>query len=236
MSRIFLALATIAVLLLAGNLLVGLLMGDFGQASRAYQQSFHEYETRTEAAATRAELDEAQASRADAMHALRNQRSGFWLHIWLGITAVLVTLLVNSISVTYFIGTNRWSQEVVAAFDLPDELAKRSQTLKRRAFPWSLLGILLILVIAGLGAAADPATLNPDAADWVEYHWGIAMLGVVLIAASFCFQVTTIGQNFELIQEIMAAAEGERERRREAREQAEANSSPLSPGSASAET
>ena len=224
LSRIFLALAVFAVLLLAANLLVGITLGDFGQASRAYQRAYHQHETLTDA--TRHELRQAEDAREAAMLALRGQRGGFWLHIWLGITAILVTLLVNSISVTYFIGTNRWSQEVVTAFGLPDVLAKRSQALKRQAFPWSFLGIVLVLAIAAFGAAADPATFNPDAADWVPYHWILAMAGVVLIAMSFYFQVIKIGENFELINEIMAAAEGERERRRQARQQLEGGPSP----------
>ena len=224
MSRIFLTLASVAVLLLAANLLVGLTIGDFGKASRVYQHSYHQYEALTSGSATRAELEKTQQTHDAAMLALRNQRSGFWLHIWLGITASLVTLLVNSVSVTYFIGTNRWSREVVAAFNLPEDFAKRSQALKRQAFPWALVAILLILAIAGLGAAADPATLNPDAADWVAYHWGLAMAGVAVIAVCFFAQVSVIGRNFELINEIMAAAEGERERRRRAREQAEVGS------------
>ena len=223
MSRIFLALAIFAVALLAANLLVGLTIGDFGEASRAYQHSFHQYEALTDASAPRTELDAAKVSRDEAMFALRTQRSGFWLHIWLGIAAALMTLLVNCISFTYFIGTNRWSREVVDAFGLPEELAKRSQALKRKTFPWSIIGISLILVMASLGAACDPATLNPDAADWVEYHWGLAMVGVAVIAACFFFQVSTIGKNFELINEILQAAEAERERRKQAREQAESS-------------
>ena len=78
----------------------------------------------------------------------------------------------------------------------------------------------LVLVIAGLGAASDPVTLNPDAADWVEYHWGLAMLGIVVIGGCLLAQVALIGQNYELINEILVAAERERERRNAAREPA----------------
>ena len=76
---------------------------------------------------------------------------------------------------------------------------------------------MLILVIAGLGAASDPVTLNPDAADWVEYHWGLAMLGIFVIGGCLLAQVTLIGRNYELINEILVAAEEERERRKASR-------------------
>ena len=205
-------------MLLAANLIVGLMIGDFGAASRAYQTSYHAYDELLERSASRAELDAAQQARDAAMSALGLQRGKFWAHIWIGIIAALVTLLVNSISVTYFIGTNRWSREVVEQFRLNKNLAERSQQLKRTAFPWALLGIVLILFISALGAASDPATLNPNAADWVTYHWSLAMAGIVIIATCFAAQVSAIAKNYDLIKEIMDAAEAERERRRLARE------------------
>ncbi|MEX0820287.1 MAG: hypothetical protein WD070_11870 [Pirellulaceae bacterium] len=218
MSRIFLALAVFAVILLSANLLVGLSIGDFGSASRTFQSAYHEYAQLVESASDRAVLEQSESQLEAAAKQLNEQRSGFWPHIWLGMGAALITLLVNSISVTYFIGTNRWCREVVDAFSLDQDLAQRSQRLKKRAFPWSLTAILLILFIAGLGAAADPVTLNPDAADWVQYHWGLAMLGIVVIGGCLLAQVALIGKNYELINEILVAAEKERARRSAARE------------------
>lgn len=218
MSRIFLALAVFAVALLAVNLLVGLTIGDFGAASREFQSAHRAYDQLAETASDRAALEQSENQLKAAAKRLRGQRSGFWLHIWLGMSAALVTLLVNSISVTYFIGTNRWCREVVDACSLDQALAQRSQRLKKSAFPWAFLAIVLILVIAGLGAASDPVTLNPDAADWVPYHWGLAMLGIVVIGGCLLAQVALIGKNYELINEILAAAEEERERRKAARE------------------
>jgi len=172
----------------------------------------------SESAASLDEIEDARIAAENAAKQLKEQRAGFWLHIWLGMGAALVTLLVNSISVTYFIGTNRWCREVVDAFSLDQDLAQRSQRFKRRAFPWSFTAILLMLFIAGLGAASDPVTLNPDAADWVQYHWGLAMLGIVVIGGCLLAQVALIGKNYQLINEILVAAEEERERRKAARE------------------
>ncbi len=220
MSRIFFALALFAIALLAANFMVGLTIGDFGAASSNFQAAYHEHDQLTQTAADRNTLEQAESQLKDAAKQLNAQRSGFWIHIWIGMSAALVTLLINSISVTYFIGTNRWCREVVDAFSLDQELATKSQRLKKRAFPWSLLAIVLILFIAGLGAASDPVTLNPDAADWVPYHWGLAMLGIVVISGCLLGQVGLISKNYKLINEIMEAAEAERERRKAAREPA----------------
>ena len=105
---------------------------------------------------------------------------------------------------------------------MPDELAERSQRLKRRTFPYSLIAILLILCISGLGAAADPSgTLGFQAASWVDLHWMLAMAGTVVIGLCLLKQVGGIGENFELMNEILEAAEQERARRNEARQAAE---------------
>ncbi len=47
------------------------------------------------------------------------------------------------------------------------------------------------------------------------------MLGIIVIAVCLWSQVVLIGKNFGLINEVLAAAEQERERRRAAREAAE---------------
>lgn len=221
MSRIFLTLAVFAITLLAANLLIGVTIGDFGTSSRAFQSAYHAYDQLADTSSDRVTLDQSESQLEQAAKQLKDQRSAFWLHIWVGMGAALVTLLVNSIAVTYFIGTHRWCREVVDAFSLDQGLAQRSQRLKRNAFPYALIAILLILFIAGLGAASDPVTLNPDAANWVEYHWGLAMLGIVVIGGCLLAQVTLIGKNYELIKEILVAAEAERERRSLARQPAE---------------
>lgn len=204
-------------LLLAANLLIALTVGDFGRASRDFQAAFQHSNQIRSSTATAEEVTLADQQRKAALDRLNSQRTRFRWHVRLGIVAGLVTLLINSISITYFIGTNRWSREVVEAFGLDEQLALRSQKLKRNAFPWALLGIVLILVISGLGAISDPATLNPNAAEWVEYHWGLALVGLVLIAVCFLGQASAIGRNTELINEILRAAEEERARRHQLR-------------------
>ena len=40
------------------------------------------------------------------------------LHMLLGAAAALMTVLVNSITITYFIGTSRWCKEVCETYQL----------------------------------------------------------------------------------------------------------------------
>ncbi len=212
MSRIFLVLAIVAVTLLLANLTVGLTQGDFGKTSAALDSAKQAYESLE--VSPEVTLDQIAAAR-DQVNAtgarMVEQREPFWIHIWLGIIAVLVNLLVHSISVTYFIGTSRWCSEVVDAYELDPDLAEQSRRLKRRSFPWALLGILLTLGIASLGAAADPynsTTASPST--WVTLHWTVAMGGTVLIAIAFMSQVMAVSANYQVINTILAHVEQRR--------------------------
>ena len=108
------------------------------------------------------------------------------VHRMFGIASALVVVLVNSIAVTYFVGTSRWCREVVETYHLDAELVRRSAVLKRRAFPWAVAAMLVIVGVSALGAAADPATRHPWTANWVYPHlvgrirWpGIHRLGLL---------------------------------------------------------
>src|SRR5690349_20501983 len=107
MTRIFLTLASLSVILLLGALMMGLTMGDL------YQQPVPTHET---------------------LH---------WatLHRLTGVAAALMVVLVESIVVTYFIGTSRWCKEVVDTYQLGRDPVVASNRLKRRTFPWALSGM-----------------------------------------------------------------------------------------------
>ncbi|HEY2893422.1 MAG TPA: hypothetical protein VGJ16_04395, partial [Pirellulales bacterium] len=62
------------------------------------------------------------------------------VHRLMGIATALAVVLVNSIVVTYFIGTGRWCKEVCETYALQPDLIRRSTMLKRRTFPWAVLG------------------------------------------------------------------------------------------------
>jgi hypothetical protein len=107
----------------------------------------------------------------------------------------MMTVLVSSISITYFIGTSRWCKEVCETYKISGDLAERSTRLKRSTFPWSLAGILAIIAVVGLGAAADPSGANwSRAGEFVLLHYLGAMLGLVIVAASFWMQLSRIAR------------------------------------------
>ena len=83
------------------------------------------------------------------------------VHRLSGVLAALMVVLVNSMAVTYFIGTGRWCREVVESYGLDGSSSERSRRLKRSAFPFALLGMLAVVTVVALGGAADPASGRP---------------------------------------------------------------------------
>jgi hypothetical protein len=122
----------------------------------------------------------------------------------IAVLASLVAVLVNSISVTYFIGTSRWCREVVEAYELDPALIAQSNRLKRKSFPWSLMAILVVLLVVSLGAAADPGTLRTTTGRWVVPHLCAALAGVSCIALSYMMQVANIHSNMRIVEQILA--------------------------------
>jgi hypothetical protein len=123
----------------------------------------------------------------------------------LGSAAALMAILVNSITVTYFIGTSRWCKEVCETYGITGELAERSTRLKRGTFPWALAGIVTVIGIVALGAAADPSGANWErSAAFVSPHYLAAMAGLAIVSLSFWVQITRIAENYAVIEQILA--------------------------------
>ena len=122
-------------------------------------------------------------------------------HFLAGVFSSLVVVLVNCISMTYFIGTSRWCKEVAETYELDPQFVRRSTMLKRRTFPWALLGVLTMVGISSLGAAADIRA--PGADQWVTIHLVGALAGFSFIALSFYVQIQRIAAHHAVIGEIM---------------------------------
>jgi hypothetical protein len=135
-------------------------------------------------------------------HSMRIDDLGM-VHRMFGIASALVVVLVNSIAVTYFIGTSRWCREVVETYSLDTQLIRRSAVLKRRAFPWAVSAMLVIVAVSALGAAADPATRHAWTVDWVYPHLIGAMLGFAFIAWAFWQEWLRIREHHAVINEIL---------------------------------
>ena len=75
------------------------------------------------------------------------------VHMLTGTAAALAVVFVHSIVVTYFIGTSRWCKEVTETYRLDPGPLRRSTQLKRRTFPWCVMGMLTVVAVGALGAA-----------------------------------------------------------------------------------
>jgi hypothetical protein len=125
------------------------------------------------------------------------------VHRLTGVLTALVVVLVNSLTVTYFIGTGRWCREVVEVYGLDDRYVARSAKLKRSAFPFAMAGMFAIVAIVALGGAADPAAGRKGSRDWVTWHLvgGLGLAGA--IAACFQAQLPAIRGQHALIDDVM---------------------------------
>lgn len=132
------------------------------------------------------------------------------IHRLAGIAAGVCTLLVNSIVITYFVGTSRWVKEVSETYRLENEYVRRSNRLKRKAFPIAVVSMLIVVGITALGGAADPGSrFSRDLIDqfgeiaWADVHFAAAAVGIGLIAVGFALQWSQIIGNQAIIQEVM---------------------------------
>ncbi|HEX3871588.1 MAG TPA: hypothetical protein VHV77_14190, partial [Pirellulales bacterium] len=128
------------------------------------------------------------------------------IHRLAGIGAGVAVLLVNSIIMTYFIGTSRWCREVSETYILGETYIARSVRLKRRAFPASLVGIVTMIGIAALGAAADPMTgtaVPAGGITWAQWHLTATLLGMLAVGWSLVAQHTAVTSNHEIITDIL---------------------------------
>jgi len=213
LARIFTALAVIAVLLLAANFVIGLSGGDFNAAAKRKREAQVrvrelERQMRGQRLHSSPEFEQAKAELKAADAEYQTPRSRMTLHMLLGSAGAMMTVLVSSISITYFIGTSRWCKEVCETYQIGGDLAERSARLKRSTFPWSLAGIVAIIAIVALGAAADPSGANwSRAGGFVLPHYLGAMIGLVIVTASFWMQLSRIAENYGVIEEILVEVE-----------------------------
>jgi hypothetical protein len=202
-SRIFLVLVVLAIVLVcvAGGL--GLYVGPYNELYMALMHAEEELRVLSPQASpvVRQRLERQVDQVFDELSAPRRRAT---VHMLFGILASLVAVLVNSISVTYFIGTSRWCKEVVETYQLDENLAASSARLKRRSFPWTLGGLLAVLAIVAFGAAADPGTLRQSTGDWVLPHFTAALAGGSFIAVSFLAQADLIRRNSDIVERILS--------------------------------
>lgn len=218
MSRIFSVLAILALVTLAANFLVGLGIGDFNAAAERYVTAAREHNSLPLKDVSPEQKQKIVQEFSFAGEAFAAPRRNLTLHFYLGVASSLLAILVCSISVTYFIGTSRWCREVVETYRLSPEFVQRSDALKRRTFPYALLGIVTVIVIVALGGLSDPSIpwrrAFESEKDWfnstfppvsmVNIHYIASMIGLVVLAFAFWMQARGIAANYAVIDEILA--------------------------------
>jgi len=217
LSRIFTVLAILALITLAANFLVGLGIGDFNAAAERYVTAAREHKSLAVKDVSPEQQQKVVQEFTAAGEAFAAPRQGLTLHFYLGVASSLLTILVCSISVTYFIGTGRWCREVVETYRLSPEFVRRSDSLKRRTFPYALLGIFTVIVLVALGGLSDPSIpwrrAFESEKDWfnstfppasmVNVHYIASMVGLVVLAFAFWMQARRIFANYSIIDEIL---------------------------------
>lgn len=126
------------------------------------------------------------------------------VHRLTGLAAALAVVFVESIVVTYFIGTSRWVKEVVETYHFDPELVRESNRLKRRTFPWALMGMLTVVGVISLGARSDPSTRLPDTQAWAIWHLAGAIAGTVFIAWTYLIAWNNIAAHHAIIEQLVA--------------------------------
>jgi hypothetical protein len=135
------------------------------------------------------------------------------VHRLTGLVAALGVVFVESIIVTYFIGTSRWCKEVVETYRFDPGLAQASNRLKRRTFPWALAGMLVVVGVISLGAASDPPARLPDPQAWSYWHLLGALVGVVFIAGTYLVAWNNVVANHAIIERLVAEVRRVRQER-----------------------
>lgn len=125
------------------------------------------------------------------------------VHMLTGVAAALAVVLVESIVVTYFIGTSRWCREVTETYSFGPTLFQQSTRLKRRTFPLCLVGMLTVVAVGALGAASDPGTGRPNTESMASVHLIAALAGLAVIAWSYYQSWQNIVANQLVIDQLM---------------------------------
>jgi hypothetical protein len=196
--RIFFVLATLSTLLLILSFGLGLRVGDWNRANRQLAALRERLaDDRSHAASSHQVPPELADFQREHRPMLRRRTT----HFMVALLTALFVLFVNSISITYFIGTGRWAKEVAATYRLDDSLVAQSLALKKHAFPWAMAGIAAVLVTAALGAAAD--TDSGPQGTWALVHYIAAMASIAVIVWAFLVQGTDIRRNSWIVQQML---------------------------------
>ena len=130
----------------------------------------------------------------------------FSQHFLAALGVGVLVMLVHGIALTYFMGTGRWIEETVAAYQLSPATRQANVRLKYRAIPGMVCCIVLLVVTFAFGAMSDPASGHPTKwAPYVHFALGTSTLFANLIVS--WIEYNCIRRNGELIRETYAAVQ-----------------------------
>lgn len=220
MVRIVSTLSIVALALMAANFVVGLTGGDFNAeahkvaAANRQLRDVSVARSRHDPGVDDGDYEEAMESAKVAREFYTPLRNHMTFHILLGVAAGLTVLLVNGLTITYFVGVSKWFREVVDAYSLDPRYAAESERIKRANFPWASSGMVAILILVFLGGAADASGANSArSAAWVLPHYIASMITIVWIAIAFWQQSQKLAENQTLIREVMSLVQAARAKR-----------------------
>lgn len=205
MHRIFTALAILAVLLLGANVVIGLSGGDYNGAAHAYYASGEALKALQNDPGTSSEaIEQAKALHTKQLATAKELQPAMTRHMMFGIAAALATLMVCSVSITYFVGTSKWCKEVCDTYHLDDRFVRANDAAKRRSFRWATFGALAILGVVALGAASEPTWMNAvNSQNYVQPHYIAALAAIGFICVSFYMQGAALAENGRIIEGVM---------------------------------
>jgi len=126
-------------------------------------------------------------------------------HRLTGLAAALGVVFVESIVVTYFIGTSRWCKEVVDTYQLSGAAIAESNRLKRKTFPWALAGMFAVIIVGAFGAAADTTgNLEGNSHGWSDWHLVAAFLGILFVVWTYVIAWINIFAIYNVIEQTTA--------------------------------
>ena len=124
------------------------------------------------------------------------------MHLLIALGASLLVLMLHAVVLTYFMGTGRWLEDTAAAYKLDDRFRAQNIRLKFGVIPGMLVCMLLVIMTAAFGAAADPLP-NAESALTSTIHFTLALTTMVLNLLVSALEYTAIARNGRLVAEVV---------------------------------
>ena len=124
-------------------------------------------------------------------------RNGFvsW-HLIPALGGVLLTCLIHSMVVFYFVGTTGPIFEAAKKIEGHKSFVDQFKRLKMSAILWAGIGILAIIAVAGFGGAADMLVIS------YRVHAWASVVGIVVTLFVLYREVLLVAGNLQLISDI----------------------------------